>query len=638
MLAAIGVSACGGESLVLPDAGEPATIVLTQGDGQSGRVGEMLPQPLVLEVSDAVGRPVAGAVVAVELDGAEAQPNSVTTDGDGRASVGVRLGPEVGPAEGHARVVAPEAEEPVEVQFTVNAVAASANGLSLESGDGQTAPAGEALASPLVVRVTDAFGNPIPGIPITWTAIGGGSVSEQSTASDATGRSSVMRTLGGTSGEQFTQASSEGLAGSPVTFTHAATPGSAAGVAIVSGDDQSGVPGSQLPEPLVVRVTDGAGNAVSGAAVTWIVTGGGGTLAPPTSTTDAAGNASSIWTLGSVPGANAAEAVVSGVGQASFSATAVAGGPDEIRILSGDQQTGQVGQRLGADLVVLVLDEADNPMAGVPVAWQVVEGGGSVEPATGTTDVGGRASVRWTLGSSPGTNRLTASVSGVGSVTFQATATAGAPSVLAIATQPSSAAQSGIPFGQQPVIQLRDAAGNDVGQAGVAVTAAIASGPGSLGGTATRSTDGNGRVAFTDLRIDGGEGTHRLIFAASGFTSVTSATIDVGPPPNAAPSFTPGPNQSASVLTGAQTVPGWATNISAGPNETGQTVQFLVQVTSGSEFFAAAPAVSPEGTLTYTPGAPGIALVEVRLQDNGGTAGGGSDTSEPVTVTFTFTP
>jgi hypothetical protein len=388
----------------------------------------------------------------------------------------------------------------------------------------------------------------------------------------------------------------------------------------------------------VVRVTDGAGNAVSGAAVTWIVTGGGGTLAPATSTTDAAGNASSIWTLGSVPGANAAEAVVSGVGQASFSATAVAGGPNEIRIVSGDQQTGQVGQRLGAELVVLVLDEADSPIAGVPVAWQVVEGGGSVEPAAGTTDAGGRASARWTLGSSPGNNRLAASVSGAGSVTFQATATTGAPSVLAIATQPSSAAQLGVSFGQQPVIQLRDAAGNDVGQAGVAVTAAIASGPGSLGGTATRSTDGNGRVAFNDLRIDGTEGDHRLIFAASGFTSVTSATIDVAPPPNAAPSFTPGPDQSASVLTGAQTVPGWATNISAGPNETGQTVQFLVQIVSGGEFFAAAPAVSPEGTLTYTPGAPGIAQIEVRLQDNGGTAGGGSDTSEPVTVTFTFTP
>jgi hypothetical protein len=28
----------------------------------------------------------------------------------------------------------------------------------------------------------------------------------------------------------------------------------------------------------------------------------------------------------------------------------------------------------------------------------------------------------------------------------------------------------------------------------------------------------------------------------------------------------------------------------------------------------------------------------VRLQDDGGTAGGGSDTSAPATVTFTFTP
>src|SRR5262249_44379833 len=55
---------------------------------------------------------------------------------------------------------------------------------------------------------------------------------------------------------------------------------------------------------------------------------------------------------------------------------------------------------------------------------------------------------------------------------------------LTIATQPSSSATSGSPFAQQPAIQLRDASNNVVQQSGVPVTATIASGGGTLNGTA----------------------------------------------------------------------------------------------------------------------------------------------------------
>jgi hypothetical protein len=525
---AMGIAACGGEDLLLPSEGEPASIVLLQGDGQTGRVGEMLPQPIILQVADGTGRPVAGATVVVELNGAEPDPDTVVTEEDGRATVAVQLGPSVGSSEGLARVVVPDNQAPVQVAFTVTAVAASANGLILESGNEQTAPAGTALPQPLVVRVADAFGNPISGVTITWTPVGGGSVSEGTTVSDAEGLASVTRTLGSAAGSQSTLASSEGLSGSPVTFLHTATSGSATGVVIVSGNEQSGVPGAALAQPLVVQVNDAGGNPVGGAPVTWVVTGGGGTLDPTTTTTDATGRASSVWTLGTAPGANTAEAVVSGVGQATFTATGLAGTPNEIRIVSGNGQTGPAGQRLAADLVVLVLDERDNPIAGATVAWQVQSGGGGVDPPTSATDAAGHATARWTLGSAPGANTLQASVSGAGTVTFQATGAAGSPSALALTTQPSNSAQVGVQFGRQPLIQLRDAAGNDVGRSGVAVTAAIASGPGSLGGTATRTTDANGRASFNDLRINGAVGAHTIIFAATGFTSVTSDGINVG--------------------------------------------------------------------------------------------------------------
>ena len=221
------------------------------------------------------------------------------------------------------------------------------------SGDGQQGAAGTTLGAPLVVEVTDAFGNPIAGKRITWTVEGGGSVNDPSTITDADGRSSVLRTLGPASGSQTTTASSEGLAGSPVIFTHTVTAGNASSVRIVSGNEQVALPGTTLPQPLVVEVVDGGGNAVVGAAVTWVVTAGAGSLAPPTGTTDENGRASTSWTLGAGTGANAAQAVVSGVGEATFTATASAGNPADIRIVSGDEQQGQAGTRLANPLVVV---------------------------------------------------------------------------------------------------------------------------------------------------------------------------------------------------------------------------------------------------------------------------------------------
>ena len=74
-------------------------------------------------------------------------------------------------------------------------------------------------------------------------------------------------------------------------------------------------------------------------------------------------------------------------------------------------------------------------------------------------------------------------------------------SELSITTQPSMSAASGAAFAQQPTVQLLDVSGNAVSQAGVVVTAAIASGGGTLGGTLTATTDTNGLATFTNLSI-----------------------------------------------------------------------------------------------------------------------------------------
>jgi bacillopeptidase F len=120
-------------------------------------------------------------------------------------------------------------------------------------------------------------------------------------------------------------------------------------------------------------------------------------------------------------------------------------------------------------------------------------------------------------------------------------------------------------------------------------------------------------------------------------SNVATVSITVNPV-NDVPSFTAGPNQTIIQGAGAQSVPGWATAISTGPaNEAGQTVTFLVS-NNNSALFSTQPAVSPTGTLTYTPAASatGVATLTVRIRDNGGTANGGVNTSAAQTRTITI--
>ncbi|MEJ2209164.1 MAG: FG-GAP-like repeat-containing protein, partial [Anaerolineae bacterium] len=110
---------------------------------------------------------------------------------------------------------------------------------------------------------------------------------------------------------------------------------------------------------------------------------------------------------------------------------------------------------------------------------------------------------------------------------------------------------------------------------------------------------------------------------------------------NDAPTFTAGPDQAVDEDAGPQTVDSWATNISVGaPYEEGQTLTFAT-TNDNNALFAVQPSVdAPTGTLTYesAPDAFGQAVVTVILHDDGGTANGGDDTSDPQTFTITIQP
>src|SRR5205814_10008704 len=96
-----------------------------------------------------------------------------------------------------------------------------------------------------------------------------------------------------------------------------------------------------------------------------------------------------------------------------------------------------------------------------------------------------------------------------------------------VSAETSALSPCAAPFRSQPVVQLRDGAGNPVNQAGVVVTAAIATGGGTLGGTLTATTLGTGVASFTNLAITGTAGDRTLSFSGTGVHSLTSSPVGV---------------------------------------------------------------------------------------------------------------
>ena len=199
-------------------------------------------------------------------------------------------------------------------------------------------------------------------------------------------------------------------------------------LAKVGGDGQTGTVGEELPLPVVVRVLSGTGKPVVGQNVLFsLPEGETGKVTPAAAQTNADGEATARWELGTVPGEHALEARLPSVGTEAerevFAASAKAASPDTVRAVSALFQPGRRGQTLEAPLVVALVDRFGNPVPDTAVEWRVVAGGGQVSADETRSAADGTASVSWTLGGGIGVQKVTATVAGAtGSpVTFSAT-------------------------------------------------------------------------------------------------------------------------------------------------------------------------------------------------------------------------
>lgn len=101
--------------------------------------------------------------------------------------------------------------------------------------------------------------------------------------------------------------------------------------------------------------------------------------------------------------------------------------PAAIGVVSGNAQTGFVGQQLAQPITVRVDDGSGDPTGGVSVSFNATDG--TVSPTAATTGSDGLASTAWTLGPNAGPQQAIASV-GALSAPLSATAEAGGAAVI----------------------------------------------------------------------------------------------------------------------------------------------------------------------------------------------------------------
>jgi leishmanolysin len=406
---------CGGESA---GPSEPTLLAFTAGQNQQGQVGTPLPSKMIVRASDARG-PVANVTIAVGVDpasGGSVTPNSATTAADGTAQFTWTLGPKVGV---HTLIASTTGPTPIHANVSATATPAGATVIVPLTTASQFVVVGHAVPILPGAKATDAFGNAVAGVPVTFESLQAGSVltGVQSTT-DAAG----VATLGGwTIGQEALIYSVQASIpiGAVTTFEARGVPAS---ITAAAGMNQTANAGTALPIVPAVLATRDNGSPIPNVVFTFSVSGGGGIVTGTTVTTGADGIARPArWVLGSVAGLNKLDAITFGLPPLTFEATGTAATPALVTPTGGTSLSGFFGNYLIGNPEVTVTDALGNPVAGSGVLFQVTQGGGRVTGVSVPTDFLGRAATTsWRLGSA-GAQSVTGTVEGLPPAVFNAT-------------------------------------------------------------------------------------------------------------------------------------------------------------------------------------------------------------------------
>jgi hypothetical protein len=190
------------------------------------------------------------------------------------------------------------------------------------------------------------------------------------------------------------------------------TAGPPSGLTAVNGTLE-GQAGLVLATPLSAKVVDAQNRPVANVRVNFIIAQGAGSLSAAADTTDTQGIASVNWTLGTALGSARAEARVQGVlVPAVFNVDIKSGPAASVQRTSNPIGSSAGGFNVADSVTIKVADQFGNAVAGAPVNFSVLAGGGSVTPANATTRADGTARVMWQLGTA-GEQRMRANTGAI---------------------------------------------------------------------------------------------------------------------------------------------------------------------------------------------------------------------------------
>jgi uncharacterized protein YjdB len=312
-------------------------LVLASGGGQTGAVGQSLPNPVAVRVLDASSKPVAGATVNFIARDGSADPTQANTDAEGTARTTWTLGAAAGPQElrvsgagGTTLVVSATAVAPAKVVRV------------------QVTPDSQVLATgargDFSAVAYDSSGNVLTGRTVTWTS------------SD-----SVVATVGptgtvtaGSPGSAGVLATVEGVSGLARVTVVPPPPARVARVEVLPDSmllapDQSG--------DFTAVAYDSAGNVLTGRQIVWTI-----------SDSTVAGIATGGTVTGVAPGTARVTATVEGV---AGSARVIVVAPPPVAVarveVTPDSVVLQPG--LSTDLDAIAYDAEGHGLSGRAVTW-----------------------------------------------------------------------------------------------------------------------------------------------------------------------------------------------------------------------------------------------------------------------------
>lgn len=261
--------------------------------------------------------------------------------------------------------------------------------------------------------------------------------------------------------------------------------------------------------------------------------------------------------------------------------------PTEISANSSTSLTAVAGAAVTELPSVIVRDQRGDPMGGVAVTFAVTSGGGSATGESAVTNSSGVATVGgWTLGTTAGTNTLTAAADNLPAVTFVATGTAGAAASVVKKAGDEQTAIAGSAVPVAPSVTVQDANGNPV--SGVRVDFDPANDGSSVTGR-SQITDASGTATVGAWTLGTVVGTKVLAASVTGLPAASFVASAIAGPPASLEKWPQSDNQIAAVGTAVAVPPAVIVRDTYGNPVSGVTVVFAVESGGGAISGAVAP-------------------------------------------------